>query len=67
MEDFAQKQLAAIAAIDDLSNAIERRRHAESEVGKAQKALSAVQVKNATNEEALHASLNAFREVAMHW
>lgn len=64
---FAQKQAAAITAINKLSSAIEKRREAETEVGKAHQELSAVQVKNTTSEESLNAALNGFREVAAHW
>jgi hypothetical protein len=57
----------AVDAIKTLSRAIEKRRVAEAEVGKAHEQLAAVEAANAKTPEALNAALSGFREVAQHW
>lgn len=57
----------AVDAIKTLSRAIEKRRAAEAEVGKAHEQLAAVQAANAKTPESLDAALRGFREVAQHW
>lgn len=66
-ENFSRHQSEALAAINGLNTAIEKRRIAEAEVGKAQKELATVRAKTATTSEALNSALKEFGEVAMHW
>jgi hypothetical protein len=62
-----QEKNEALAVIKQLDEAIARRRVAEGEVGKAQRALADVRVKAANSSETLSAALKEFGEVAAHW
>jgi hypothetical protein len=62
-----QEKKDALGVITNLSAAIEKRRAADAEVGKAHKALAEVRVNVATSAETVSAALKEFGEVAMHW
>jgi hypothetical protein len=63
----AEHQAEALDAINKLSQAIEKRRLSDAEVGKAHKEVLALRVKTAVTSEALSAALKDFSEVADHW
>lgn len=63
----AEHKTEALEAINKLSQAIEKRRISDGEVGKAHKDVLALRVKAATTSEALNAALQEFSEVAAHW
>lgn len=65
--DKARHQNEALDAIKNLSDAIERRRAAEAEVGKAHRDLSILTIKNASSGDELNSALREFSETAMHW
>jgi hypothetical protein len=66
-EAVDQTREEAVKAITTLSDAIEKRKQADAEVGKAQRDLAIIRTRAAENLESLNTTLDDFAELEAHW